>query len=105
MKESYLAAEPMECLGSGEEVWRGVRAINPIEAIEKHNGSVRKLLPLKLRNMLTQRAPYTYRSAFKKGIDWCVYNTKPIRELFDTENDLLAVAIGRNQYGKGGNGK
>ena len=73
MKEPYLAAEPMECLGSGEEVWRGVRAINPIEAIEKHNGSVRKLLPLKLRNMLTQRAPY--RSAFKKGIDWCDHAT------------------------------
>ena len=47
MKEPYLAAEPMECLGRGEELWRGVGAINPIEAIEKYIGSVRKLLPSK----------------------------------------------------------
>jgi len=47
MKEPYLAAEPMECLCSGKELWRGMRAINPIEAIEKYNGSVRKLLPSK----------------------------------------------------------
>ena len=43
---------------------------------------------------------HTYRSAFRKGIDWCVYNTKLIRELFDTENDLLAVAIDQSYIRK-----
>ena len=45
---------------------------------------------------------HTYRSAFRKGIAGCVYNTKLIRELFDTENDLLAVAIDPSYIRKAG---
>ena len=65
------------------------------------------LLVLRKKNF-TQMAKYgkhnehTYRSAFKKGIDWCVYNTKLIRELFDTENYLLAVAIDQSYIRKAG---
>ena len=65
------------------------------------------LLVLRKKNF-TQMAKYgkhnehTYRSAFRKGIDWCVYNTKLIRELFDTENDLLAVAIDQSYIRKAG---
>lgn len=65
------------------------------------------LLVLRRKNF-TQMAKYgrhneqTYRNAFKKGIDWCAYNARLIKELFDVKKDLLAVAIDQSFIRKAG---